>query len=207
MRARRRTESVIATLLAIALPFVAAACGERSDDAEGDAVAARSTSSTNVSSTSTTAAAMESLAPATTGAPPPAAAPAPTTARRSSPATAAAGGATSTTTSPPATSAPATTAAPPASTSPPTTAPAAKATITIANFAYSPPVLRVAVGTEVEATNTDAATHTWTADGGAWDSGNLGKGDAYTYRFTSPGTFAYHCTIHPSMKGTVSVEG
>jgi plastocyanin len=57
----------------------------------------------------------------------------------------------------------------------------------------------------VTTTNADAATHTWTADDGSWDSGSLANGASSTHTFGSAGTFAYHCAIHPSMKGTVVV--
>lgn len=79
--------------------------------------------------------------------------------------------------------------------------------ITIANFSFSPSSLEVAVGDSVEATNDDSVAHTWTADEGAWDSGNLATGDSFTHEFTEAGTFAYHCEIHPSMTGTVTVAG
>lgn len=100
--------------------------------------------------------------------------------------------------------APATTAAPSAGTTSGTVG--ATAAITIQNFTFSPPVLNVAVGTTVTATNKDSAPHTWTADNGTWDSGDLRQNASFSYRFTAAGAFPYHCTIHPSMKGTVNVS-
>jgi hypothetical protein len=47
--------------------------------------------------------------------------------------------------------------------------------------------------------------HTVTADDGSWGSSTLGQGATYSQVFTSPGTYTYHCAIHPSMKGTVVV--
>ncbi|HEX7290611.1 MAG TPA: plastocyanin/azurin family copper-binding protein, partial [Conexibacter sp.] len=54
-------------------------------------------------------------------------------------------------------------------------------------------------------TNADAASHTATADDGSFDTGTLAQGRSGSHAFTSAGTFAYHCTIHPSMHGTVTV--
>lgn len=75
-------------------------------------------------------------------------------------------------------------------------------------FAFTPPDLEVAVGTEVTWTNHDPATHTVTADGGAFDSGALDPGASFTTQFSDAGQFAYLCQIHPtSMKGTITVVG
>jgi plastocyanin len=49
-------------------------------------------------------------------------------------------------------------------------------------------------------------SHTWTSDSGGWDSETLAPGESYTFAFTSPGTFTYHCDIHPSMTGSVVVS-
>src|SRR4051794_31227801 len=120
-----------------------------------------------------------------------------------------AGGSTSTTTSaggsyvdpyntpPPAT---ATTAAPAAA------APAAGASaITVQSFAFGPATLTVPAGTTVTVTNKDATAHTWTADNKAFDS-PLAPGGTATFTLSTKGTFTYHCNIHPSMTGTVTVS-
>lgn len=77
--------------------------------------------------------------------------------------------------------------------------------ITIDDFAFSPAELGVEAGAEVEVTNDDDAAHTWTADDGTFDSGNLESGDSFRHTFDEAGTFAFHCELHPSMKGTVVV--
>jgi plastocyanin len=46
-----------------------------------------------------------------------------------------------------------------------------------------------------------------TADGGSFNSGTLAGGGSFSHRFTTAGTFAYHCAIHASMTGTVVVSG
>jgi amicyanin len=85
---------------------------------------------------------------------------------------------------------------------------AAKSSITISNMAYSPATLTVKAGTKVTWTNQDGVAHSVTSSDGssmAFDSGLLGKGQTYTLTFTQPGTYDYHCSVHPFMKGTVVV--
>ena len=77
--------------------------------------------------------------------------------------------------------------------------------VTIANFAFDPAELSVAAGTTVTWTNDDTAPHTVTEDDGLFDSGRLDQGASFSQTFDDPGTYAYHCDFHPSMKGTVVV--
>ena len=80
------------------------------------------------------------------------------------------------------------------------------ASVTIANFAYVPPTLSVASGTTVTWTNGDNVQHTVTADDGtSFDSNLLGKGQAFQLTAPAPGTYAYHCAVHPFMKATLTV--
>ncbi len=44
-----------------------------------------------------------------------------------------------------------------------------------------------------------------TAGAPAFDSGNLVAGASFTYTFTVPGTYQYHCDYHSWMTGTVTV--
>jgi plastocyanin len=77
---------------------------------------------------------------------------------------------------------------------------------TIAGFAVDPTPVRVVDGNTVTWTNTDGATHTVTATGDlAFDSGNLAEGESFTFTVDQVGEFAYVCTIHRSMQGTVVV--
>ncbi|HZV74039.1 MAG TPA: cupredoxin family copper-binding protein [Conexibacter sp.] len=82
---------------------------------------------------------------------------------------------------------------------------AAAHTATIAGFAFHPASLTVTAGDTIAWTNEDAAQHTVTADDGSFDTGRLGRGASGSHTFTTAGTFAYHCAIHPFMKGTVTV--
>jgi plastocyanin len=78
--------------------------------------------------------------------------------------------------------------------------------VSIAGLAFNPPGLNVKTGTKVTWTNNDNVTHTVTSDnGGFTSSGNLGPGSSYSVTFTTAGSFSYHCTIHPTMKGTINV--
>jgi plastocyanin len=63
----------------------------------------------------------------------------------------------------------------------------------------------VAAGALVTFSNGDSTTHTFTADGGAFDSGMTAPGQSYKHTFSTPGTFAFHCQIHSSMTGTITV--
>lgn len=71
---------------------------------------------------------------------------------------------------------------------------------------FDPATITVDVGTEVVWTNIDGASHTTTADDGAWDSGNLGQGESFTFAASEEGVFGYFCAIHPSMVGEIIVE-
>ncbi len=69
---------------------------------------------------------------------------------------------------------------------------------------YEPAALTVKVGTTVTWTNSGAVVHTATADDGkAFDSGLMRPKATFSITLKSPGTFAYHCTYHRWMKGTI----
>lgn len=90
---------------------------------------------------------------------------------------------------------------------PPPIQTSAKSDVSISNFSFNPGSTTVNKGTTVVWTNNDSAGHTVTADQGAGPaSGLLNPGETYSYTFNEPGTFNYHCSVHPSMKGTVTVN-
>jgi plastocyanin len=90
-------------------------------------------------------------------------------------------------------------------------APAASAqedmTVSIQDFSFDPAQISVAPGTKVTWVNEGQAPHTSTADDGSWDSGTLQPGDDFSFTFDKPGTYTYHCSIHPQMTATVTVSG
>jgi plastocyanin len=64
----------------------------------------------------------------------------------------------------------------------------------------------VPVGARVTWTNLGAQPHTATAADGSFDSGPVTPGTSASVTFATPGTFAYICSLHPSMKGFVVVS-
>lgn len=85
---------------------------------------------------------------------------------------------------------------------------AANGSVSIAGFAFSPASVTINPGESVTWTHNDGTTpHTVTSNTGAFDSGSLTGGGTFQQTFSTPGTFAYHCAIHPSMQGTVVVTG
>jgi plastocyanin len=77
--------------------------------------------------------------------------------------------------------------------------------VKIANYAFSPQTITVTAGTVVKWTNTDSVAHTATAADNSFDSGNLNQNQSWSYTFAKPGKYAYVCSYHPNMTGTVIV--
>lgn len=86
-------------------------------------------------------------------------------------------------------------------------APRATDAVTVKNFTYMSANLTINVGDTVTWTNTDSAPHTATSDSPLFDTGTLTTGQSASFTFTTPGTFPYHCTIHPFMTASVTVNG
>jgi plastocyanin len=76
-------------------------------------------------------------------------------------------------------------------------------TVDIRNFAFHPGTITVKRGAQVSFTNSSGVTHT--ASGGAFDK-RITPGKTATVTLGKRGVFAYHCKIHPFMKGKVVVE-
>lgn len=79
--------------------------------------------------------------------------------------------------------------------------------VSIGDNFYSPSQLTVTPGTTVKWTNNGQAPHTVTStSGGVLGSPTINRGDSFSFRFTSSGTFNYFCTIHGQvMSGTITV--
>ena len=80
-------------------------------------------------------------------------------------------------------------------------------TVTISNFMFEPMAASVAPGSTVTVANKDSVTHTLTATGGQFDTGDIPGGQTKT--FTAPmkaGTYHYICNIHQYMTGTIVVR-
>jgi amicyanin len=77
--------------------------------------------------------------------------------------------------------------------------------ITISNYTFNPDTLTITAGTKVVWTNQDTVSHTITNDSKIFGSGFLAKGNTYEFTFDQPGTYDYHCTPHPFMRGKIIV--
>jgi hypothetical protein len=77
--------------------------------------------------------------------------------------------------------------------------------VLVRDEAFNPAQVNVRPGQEVLWVFQDGNTpHTVTADNGSFDSGKQTDGE-FRIAFNRPGTYSYHCAIHPGMKGRVSV--
>jgi plastocyanin len=86
--------------------------------------------------------------------------------------------------------------------------PLARTDVTISGLVFRPPDVTVPAGTTVNWVHIDSGVpHTVTSEDDVWNSASLGEGQSFEVVFDDPGVFAYHCSIHPSMTGTVTVEG
>jgi len=79
--------------------------------------------------------------------------------------------------------------------------------VSIEDFYFEPANAAVQPGDTITWLNKGNVAHTVTADDGSFDSGKLNPGDSFTVVFSGQGTLTYHCSIHPSMTGSVTVGG
>jgi plastocyanin len=73
--------------------------------------------------------------------------------------------------------------------------------------AFSPAKVTIDSGDVVEWTNNTAVNRQIVGDEGNFASGTLKPGQSYSFTFKTAGTYAYHDGLHPSVKGTVVVQG
>jgi plastocyanin len=101
------------------------------------------------------------------------------------------------------TAAPAATAAPASSVA----APGGGQAVAIKNFSFNPATVTAKVGESITWTNGDDAPHTVTFDDSSvGGSGSLNNGTSFSLAIAKAGTYTYHCKIHQSMKGTVTIS-
>ncbi|MGE3775108.1 MAG: cupredoxin family copper-binding protein [Gammaproteobacteria bacterium] len=79
-------------------------------------------------------------------------------------------------------------------------------TITIEAMRFEPDTLAVRRGDRVTWVNEDLVPHTATATTKVFDSGSIAPGGAWTHVAAEPGTQAYACAFHPTMKGEVVIR-
>jgi plastocyanin/glucose/arabinose dehydrogenase len=79
--------------------------------------------------------------------------------------------------------------------------------VSIQNFAFNPPSVSINAGDSVRWTEMDSfAFHTTTSDDGLWGSQGLDVNQQFTFQFNAAGEYPYHCTPHPFMTASVSVQ-
>jgi plastocyanin len=102
--------------------------------------------------------------------------------------------------------------------------PPGTAAVTINDFAFSPATITIKAGGSVKWTNAGPSAHTTTSDANVWASPTLGAprdpgggygdtgspGGTFQFTFTEPGTYPYHCSLHPptiypNFVGTITV--
>jgi plastocyanin len=71
---------------------------------------------------------------------------------------------------------------------------------------FQPDALTVRAGDSIVWVNNDYFPHTATSPAGGFDSSRIEAGASWTFQATTKGDFAYTCTFHPTMKGTLRVE-
>jgi cysteine-rich repeat protein len=73
-------------------------------------------------------------------------------------------------------------------------------------MAFHPSTITVPVGTTVTWSNNDTINHSIVSDqGNELNSSVIPPSQTFSHAFNAVGTFAYHCSFHPSMMGTVIV--
>jgi plastocyanin len=77
--------------------------------------------------------------------------------------------------------------------------------VVIDGLKYDPETLTVRRGDTIVWTNKDPFPHTVTAPG-KFDSHDIAADGSWKYVARSAGEYAYLCTLHPNMKGTLRVE-
>jgi plastocyanin len=78
--------------------------------------------------------------------------------------------------------------------------------VVIEGMAFAPKVLTVNRGDRVVWVNRDLFPHTATAEDRSFDSGEIPAGKSWSYVARRSDRFAYVCTLHPGMKGTLLVR-
>ena len=79
-------------------------------------------------------------------------------------------------------------------------------TVTIEGMRFQPDALAVSRGDTIVWVNKDLVPHTATSKAGSFDSKTIQVDKSWKYTMRTKGTFAYICTLHPTMKGTLRVR-
>jgi plastocyanin len=79
-------------------------------------------------------------------------------------------------------------------------------TVSMKDFMFSPVAITVARGTTVHWKNLDGVPYSIVGFEEPFHSGVLDQNDLFTFKFSSPGTYRYVCSLHPQMIGTIVVK-
>jgi plastocyanin len=79
-------------------------------------------------------------------------------------------------------------------------------TVAIPDLSFQPSSLTIQRGASVTWRNDASVSHQIVSDTNAFSSPVLNPGASYTHVFDQAGTYPYHCAIHPSMTGTITVQ-
>ena len=78
--------------------------------------------------------------------------------------------------------------------------------IVIKDFMFTPNSPMVKAGSTVSWINKDDEPHNVVSDTGLFRSGAVDTDETFSFKFDKPGTYHYHCAIHPRMVATIIVE-
>ncbi|MEH0419219.1 cupredoxin domain-containing protein [Streptomyces sp. B21-083] len=80
--------------------------------------------------------------------------------------------------------------------------------VTMQGYAFAPATLSVPAGSTVTWTNQDTAPHDVKTTSGPVQihSPMLNKGESWSFTFTTAGSYAYYCTVHPNMTAGIAVQ-
>ena len=71
------------------------------------------------------------------------------------------------------------------------------------DFAFGPDTVEVRAGGTVTFANVGVAPHTASGADGGFDTGLVTAGASTEVTFAAPGSYAFACTFHPEMTGTI----
>jgi plastocyanin len=78
--------------------------------------------------------------------------------------------------------------------------------VTIKDFMFSPNTITVTAGSTVTWVNMDDEPHTVVSDTAMYRSSALDTNEKFSFKFATPGTYHFTCSIHPRMVGTIVVK-
>ena len=78
--------------------------------------------------------------------------------------------------------------------------------VIISNSSFQPADITTGKGSIIVWKNNDAVSHTVTADGGSFNSGEIKAGNSFYQRFDYIKTYFYSCSLYPEMKGTIVIK-